>query len=143
MGAGIICAVAGLLWANHPSGFHPESAYYAERSMPKWLKNVVVRSVVTAALCGGTANTAFLTGFPSLYSEQFGSPAEETVTVSGTQWRSRYNCGHFLVQEYPDAPGRALCAGTEDLNTVPVGARLLISGKRSVFGLEVESVMLM
>lgn len=103
-----------------------------------WLaKHWAIRIPTFAVFSFMMAFSAVEDGGLALVTMAIGSPGERTLTITGVSSPSR-RCGHFDVREVGWLMDRALCAPRADLDRAQAGQRLVVFGKRSAFGLNVE-----
>lgn len=67
---------------------------------------------------------------------------DETVvyTLAGTSYGGRFTCDHIDLVEARFVPDRALLASYEQREGAIPGRSVYLSGKRSLFGLNVETI---
>jgi hypothetical protein len=75
------------------------------------------------------------------YTDLAGLRTSTTVTVTGQAQGGRYGCHRVSIaeQHWVDG-GRLFCASREDASRVPIGQKIVVSGRKSPFGLDADPV---
>jgi hypothetical protein len=129
--AATICGIGGILLAFKPPVQAPQ---FPQR---KWLQTKWLRVPAFAALTFGVGYWAFVAGIPSWYTGLFGTSAERSVTVSRWRTPSRWACSGPDIVEPPMLS--TICLDFQSQTLAPVGTTLLLHGRATQFGINVET----
>lgn len=129
-------------------GWDPESPRVmdAVRKSP-WLRKAYLRVPLMSLVFAGFSQATFSDCVPAVLNAVSGSQGTMTLTVSG--WRrggyvsrAGWQCPRPTVRELPDflIPLHAMCPLHPEESSFPVGARIVLHGRASVFGISPTSV---
>ena len=124
-------------------GWNPNSARVAAaiRTSPM-IGKAYVRVPLLSCVMGAFAVLTFSGCVPGILNSLIGSQGDMTLTINGWQgasynFRSGYQCARPTVSGIPELliPQHALCPTNAKRSLYPVGARLILHGTESIFGI--------
>lgn len=142
LGFGVTLAVCLVVisekFRTHMGTFVTHSGTFQKLIQITW-----VRICVNFALGFGLGFSASALGYPYAYTHFFGSPTFRIVKVSGWHHGSSRRCAKPEIENAPLATGeKTLCVANDAKSSVPAGTSLRLEGRESVFGFNVEKLVL-
>lgn len=128
--AATACAIGGIALALAPPQVSPR----------RWLRPLSVRVPAFGLFSFGVGYLAFAAGFPAWYTLAFGHPGERSVTIENWRLPSRWSCAGPDVAEAPFLD--PICLDYDDERVAPVGTNLVVRGRATALGINVETVSL-
>ncbi len=143
IGGGAIFAILFIVWTES-SIRHTDSSIKKSSPLPQSKLTLWGRIIFTFSLVFGIGIPAFALGYPYVYTHFFGKQASRTAIVSGEHFSiSSRQCSKLEIADSPVAMGgRALCVSRDDLFKMSNGTSLTLKGQESVFGFNVEKILL-
>jgi hypothetical protein len=112
------------------------------RPFQKLIQITWVRICVNLTLGFSVGFSASALGCPYVYTHIFGSQATRVVRVSGWNYGSSRRCSKPDIENSPFAMGeKALCVAKDARLSIPIGTNLILEGRESVFGFNVEKIL--
>lgn len=142
IGCGVILAVC-IVVITETSRKQIGGSITRSGSFQKLIQITWVRVCVNLALGFGLGFSASALGYPYAYTHFFGGQASRIVKVSGWYHGSSRRCAKPEIENAPLAVGdKTLCVANDAKLSIPIGASLRLEGRESVFGFNVEKVLL-
>jgi|GEM_PF-2119428 len=142
VGCGVILAVC-IVAISEKSRQRIGGSITHSGAFQKLIQITWVRICVNLALGFGLGFSATALGYPYAYTHFFGRQASMIVKVAGWHYGSAKRCAKPDIEHSPFAKGdKALCVGNDARLSMPIGASLKLEGRESVFGFNVEKILL-
>lgn len=106
-------------------------------------RHPALQAVSIAFMIGVIIFTVLQNGMFAVITAAIGRPGSRVVTVEYWSSPTTRNCGHFGVREAPMLLDRAFCAASPADPQGVGGRKLLIQGRQSVLGMNVERLELL
>lgn len=129
-----LAVAAGAAWCSRSGGAFDPVRTGQDRML---MKSVFVRAPLMMLFAFFISFTAVEDGLLAVATVAIGQPASRALTVTGVG-QSRKGCDHFNIKEVGWLLDRALCGADEDLERARPGDALIVFGRASPFGLNVE-----